>query len=131
MRPVVTDNKVIYIRFRKDLDAIIEQAAIDAGIAKATLVGRVLTEYITALSTACRGNLASVSKADCNLSPLSSAFFAKKGRAVERSIGKPMRVTLKLVDERNMRMAAVSAGYSITQFRTAILVSWAVRENKL
>jgi hypothetical protein len=63
--------------------------------------------------------------------PYRLSFLQKKGRAIERSLGKPMRITLKSTDETNIRLAAQAIGYTITQFRTAILVSWAVDEGLL
>ena len=129
MRPRVTDNKVIYVRFRKDLDALITEAAEAAKIAKATFVGRAMTEYMQKLTTACSGRFDAVTKDQLSLSSLSSSFFVKKGRADERSLGKPMRVTLKRFDESNMRLVAQYSGYSITQFRTAIIVSHLQQNN--
>ena len=127
----VTDSKIIYIRFRKDLDDLISQEALRTNTHKATLVGSVLTEYIRTLSSSCQGRITSLNKSSLGFSSLSSSFFVKHGRSVERVLGKPMRVTLKMVDEGNMRLAALSTGYTITQFRTAIMVTWATQNNLL
>lgn len=128
----VTDNKVIYIRFRKDLDDLIAQEALRTNTHKATLVGGALTEYIRSIASSCGGKVSSIDKTSLNFSSLSSSFFVKTGRTVTgRALGKPMRVTLKMVDEGNMRLAALSTGYTITQFRTAIMVTWAVQNNLL
>ena len=127
----VTDSKIIYIRFRKDLDDLISQEALRTNTHKATLVGSVLTEYIRTLSSSCQGRITSLNKTSLGFSSLSSSFFVKHGRSVERVLGKPMRVTLKMVDEGNMRLAALSTGYTITQFRTAIMVTWVTQNNLL
>lgn len=131
MRPRVTDSKVVYIRFRKDLDALLTQAAIDRNVPKATLVGKVMTGYIKELTVDCQGQFNSLKKPYLKFSSLSSSFFVKQGRSYERTLGKPMRVTLKMVDEGNMRLAAIATGYTITQFRTAIMVTWAKNEGIL
>ena len=131
MRPRVTDKKIVYIRFRKDLDALITKAAIDRNTPKATLVGKVMTDYITDLSDSCDGRINAVNRNSLNFSALSSSFFVKPGRSIERVLGKPMRVTLKMVDEGNMRLAALATEYTITQFRTAIMVTWAKNEGLL
>lgn len=131
MRTRVTDHKIIYVRFRKDLDDLISEESLKNGTPRATLVGRIMTNYIQTLSHDCKGKFGSLTRDTANLSSLSSVFFAKKGRAIERSLGKPMRITLKSTDETNIRLAAQSIGYTITQFRTAILVSWAVDEGLL
>ena len=131
MRPRVTDNKILYIRFRKDLDDLITRTALDRNMPKATLVGGVMSEYIRSLATAHKGQITALSRSDLKLSPLSSSFFVKHGRMVERTLGKPMRITLKKVDEGNIQLAALAAGYTITQFRTAIMVTWAENEGLL
>ena len=131
MRQRVTDSKIIYIRFRKDLDDLITQTAIDTSIPKATLVGRVMTEYIRSLTSSCHSQFNSLSKENLTFSPLSSSFFVKHGRSDERTLGKPMRITLKKIDEGNMRLAALATRYTITQFRTAIMVTWLENEGLL
>ena len=131
MRPRVIDSKIIYIRFRKDLDDLIEREASQSGTPKATLVAKVMTEYIRSLSFSCHGRFNALDRASLNFSSLSSSFFVKQGRSVERALGKPMRVTLKIVDENNMRLAAMATGYTITQFRTAVMVSWACKNGLL
>lgn len=124
MRQKVTDNIIVYIRFRKDLDDIIAEAATKKGIPKATFVGNAMTEYITEISSSLGGRLDNISNYPGLLSPLSSSFFAKKGRAVAKNMGKPMRITLKKINENNIQLAAQHSGYTITQFRTAIMVTW-------
>lgn len=131
MRPRVTDSKIVYIRFRKDLDDLITKEAARTNTPKATLVGNVMTEYIRSLSSSCKGQINSLDKLSLNFSSLSSSFFVKHGRSVERVLGRPMRVTLKMVDEGNMRLAALATGHTITQFRTAIMVTWATQNNLL
>ena len=131
MRPRVTDSKIIYLRFRKDLDEIITEKAKSIGRPKASVVRDAMTTYIRDLDANHHGKLDSITREDLALSPLSSSFFVKTGRAVERVLGKPMRVTLKKVDEGNMKLAALSTGYSITLFRTAIMVTWASNESLL
>ena len=131
MRPPVPDSKIIFVRFQKTLDDIIEEYAKNTSTPKATVVRRAMTDYIRNLDASCQGRFDLLDKSDLAFSSLSSSFFVKPGRAIERSLGKPMRVTLKKFDEGNMRLAAASSGYSLPQFRTAIMVTWALKENLL
>ena len=131
MRPKVTDSVIVYIRFRKDLDDILAEVAIKQGVPKATLVGKAMTEFITDFSLTSQGQFDKISHYQNFLSPLSSSFFAKKGRAIAKNMGKPMRVTLKKINEHNIKLAAHYSGYSITQFRTAIMVTWLERVKEI
>ena len=130
MRPPVPDSKIIFVRFQKTLDDIIEEYAKNTNTAKATVVGRVMIEYIRKLDASSQGRFDTLKRNEFGFSSLSSSFFVKPGRAAERSLGKPMRVTVKKMDESNMKLAAASCGYSLPQFRTAIMVTWA-RNNGL
>ena len=131
MRAKVTDNTIVYIRFRKDLDDIITEAATKQGVPKATFVGNAMTEYITELFISTNGRFDSISDFSDFFSPLSSSFFAKKGRALAKNMGKPMRITLKKINENNIQLAAQCSGYTITQFRTAIMVTWLQKTKEL
>ena len=124
MRRKVYDSKIIYIRFHKDIDDLMIAEANKRGKPKASLIAEILTEYIQKLTNACNGNFKTVTGKKLSFPSLSSSFFVKKGRAAESRLGSPMRVTMKDIDEGNMKLAAFHSGYSITQFRTAILVKW-------
>jgi hypothetical protein len=133
MRPKVTNNTIVYIRFRKDLDAIIEQVAFDYNIGKATLVRKAITEYMTEVlpSYYIDGKIINSDMYPNSLFDLSKSFFSKKGRASSKNIGKPMRVTLNKVDETNIRLLAQQLGYTVPQMRTAIVVCWLELNGKL
>ena len=131
MRPKATDNVIIYIRFRKDLDEIITKVAIKRGLPKATLVRKAMTEWMTEGITEGLLQFQKSSLKHNRLSSLSSVFFAKRGRAHQRNIGNPMRVTLKRVVENNIRLAAHNSGYTITEFRTAIMVTWLINNKEI
>lgn len=131
MRKKANNTKIIYVRFHKDIDNLITEQANRKDKAKASLVAEIMTEYMQDLSKNCKGNFKSVTKQQLSFPSLSSSFFMRKGRSIETKLGKPMRVTMKDIDEGNMKLAAFYSGYSITEFRTAILVKWLCDERTI
>lgn len=113
MRPKALDHTIIYVRFRKDLDKVITDIAEKQNVPKATLVSRAITEI-----------LYSNSRGDPLLSSHSSRYFSKIGRSLESNIGKPMRITLNKIDDNKMKLLAQRYGYTATELRTAIMVTW-------
>lgn len=109
MRLPVPENKVIFIRFHKELDKMIEKEAEMRGAKKATLVSQIMTAFVSS---------------PFPLSPLSSLFFIKRGRGREKIIGKGMNVTIKKAVDNEIRIRAEKEGMRESDFKASIIYSF-------
>lgn len=131
MRPPGTNHTIIYVRFHKDIDEIISSEAAKADKPRAALVASVISQYVNTLKISNKMDPDSITAESANLSALAQSYFAKLGRSDERILGKPLRVTLNVGTDSFTRSIAQALGYSIAQMRTAIMVTWAVKNHLL
>lgn len=113
LRKPVPENKVIFLRFHKDLCGMIDKYAKRKGKRKATVVSEIFEEYISS---------------PFPLSPISSMYLVKRGRGTEKIIGKGMNITLKKVVDNEIKIRAEKEEMKENEFRTYILVSFFEKE---
>lgn len=114
MRKPVPENKLLFVRFHKDICEMIENYAKTQGKRKATVVSEILERYVDS---------------PFPLSPLSSLYFMKRGRSNEKVRGKGMNITIKKVIENEIRIQAEEREMKENDFRTSIIFSFFEKEN--
>lgn len=116
MRNPVPENKIVFVRFHKEVYEMIEEYAKSQNKKKATVVSQILEEYISS---------------PFPLSSLSSRFFLKRGRSqTGRVISKGMNVTMKKVINKEIQIRADEEEMKENDFRTAIIYSYIKREKE-
>lgn len=113
MRRPTPENKVVFLRFHKEIERMIEEYAEEQKKKKATVVTQILEEYISS---------------PFPLSPLSSSFFLKRGRSRGKVVGKGMNITVKKVIENEIKIRGEREGMRENDFKTSIIFSFLQKE---
>ncbi len=113
MRKPVPENKIIFLRFHKELCEMIDEYAKRKEKRKATVVSEIFEEYISS---------------PFPLSPISSMYFVKRGRGNEKITGKGMNITIKKVVDNEIKIQAEKKEMKENDFRTSIIFSFLEKE---
>ena len=115
MRKPAPENKRVFIRFHKDVLAMIEEAATKQNKGNATVVSEIFEQYVAS---------------PFPLSPLSSCYSIKRGRRIGKIVGRGTNVTIRKVVDNEIRIRADKEGMTETDFRNAIVFSFLEKERE-
>ena len=124
MRPAAPEHKIVYVRFHKRVDALLEEFSRKTGMKRASAVMWIQRRYFDILRE--QGKTPeTLTREDFNLTGIEETYFISLGRAGDGSaLGRGMQLTVDKSEERLFSLIAMRCELSTRDLRTAILVQY-------
>lgn len=124
MRPSAPDHKIIYVRFHKRVDALLDEFSERTGMKRATAAVWIERRFLERMLSDGRME-DELDEEMLGFTGIEIPYFLLPGRTTDGSmLGRAMRLTVDKRLDRSLELIAMKHDMSTRDFRTAILMQY-------
>ena len=124
MRPAAPEHKIVYVRFHRRVDELIEEFSKQTGMKRAAAVTWIQNRFLERIA----GTgipMDEITEDTFGFSGIEIPYFIALGRNAEGSVlGRAMQITVDRTADRTLELLAMNCNLSSRDFRTAILMQY-------
>ena len=124
MRPAAPEHKIVYVRFHRRVDELLEEFSGQTGMKRAAAVNWIQNRFLERIANT-GIPIDEITEETFGFSGIEIPYFIVLGRNAEGSVlGRAMQITVDRTADRTLELFAMICNLSSRDFRTAILMQY-------
>ena len=124
MRPAAPEHKIVYVRFHRRVDELLEEFSGQTGMKRAAAVTWIQNRFLERIANT-GIPIDAITEETFGFSGIEIPYFIVLGRNAEGSVlGRAMQITVDRTADRTLELFAMICNLSSRDFRTAILMQY-------
>ena len=124
MRPAAPEHKIVYVRFHRRVDELLEEFSVQTGMKRAAAVTWIQNRFLERIENT-GIPIDEITEETFGFSGIEIPYFIVLGRNAEGSVlGRAMQITVDRTADRTLELFAMICNLSSRDFRTAILMQY-------